>query len=50
MYALLASVSHTQLITSWVGNRLLPYVKIQKRTVQIHSPFNILTLPNWLTV
>ena len=50
MYALLASVSRTQLITSWVGNRLLPYVKIQKRTVQIHSPFNILTLPNWLTI
>ena len=25
-------------------------LKFQTRTVQIHPPFNILTLPNWLTV
>ena len=24
-------------------------LRFQTRTVQIHSPFNILTLPNWLT-
>ena len=28
IYALLASVSCTQLLTSWVGNRLLTYVKV----------------------
>jgi hypothetical protein len=28
MYALLASVSRTRLITSWTGKRLLPYVML----------------------
>jgi len=28
IYALLASVSRTQLLTSWVGNGLLTYVKV----------------------
>ena len=30
IYALLASVSRTQLIASWVGNGLLAYVKVSK--------------------
>jgi hypothetical protein len=30
MYSPLASVSRTQLVTSWVGRRLTPYVKISK--------------------
>jgi len=49
IYALLASVSCTQLLTSCVGNGLLTLM-FQTRTVQIHLPLNILTLPNWLTV
>jgi len=49
IYALLASVSCTQLLTSCVGNRLLTLM-FQTHTVQIHLPLNILTLPNWLTV
>jgi hypothetical protein len=51
LYALLASVSRTQLITSWVENRLLAYVKVSIFIqFQIHPPLNILTVPNWLTV
>jgi hypothetical protein len=46
------SVTYTRLITSWVENRLLDYVKFSNS----HSfkftppPLNILTVPNWLTV
>jgi hypothetical protein len=50
MYALLASVSRTQLITSWVENRLLAYVKFSKSHSSNPPPLNILPLPNWLTV
>ena len=51
MYALLASVSRTQLITSWVENRLLAWVRLLKLAqFEIHPPFNIRTLPNWLDV
>jgi len=49
MYALLALVSRTQLITSWVGDYFVT-LRIQTRPVQIHPPFNILTLPNWLSI
>jgi len=38
MYALLAWVSRTQLITSWAGNRLLPYVKISYSPSSDPSP------------
>jgi len=51
MYALLASASHTQLITSWVENRLLACVRFSKLVqFQIHPPLNILTVPDWLNV
>ena len=50
IYALLASVSCTQLLTSWVGNGLLTYVKVSNSHIQIHPHLNILTLPNWLAV
>jgi len=40
MHALLASVSRTQLITStsWVGNRLLPYLKVSNSHGSNPSP------------
>jgi len=38
MYALLASVSRTQLITSGVKNRLFPYVKISNLHSSNPSP------------
>jgi len=38
MYALLASVSRTHLITSWVGNRLISYVKISNSRRTNSSP------------
>jgi len=39
------------LLHPWVANRLPAYIKVSnKQTVQIHPTFNILTLPNWLTV
>jgi len=38
MYALLASISRRQLITSWVGNRLVPYVNISKSPSSNPSP------------
>ena len=51
MYALLASVSRTQLITPWVENRLLASVRFSKLVeFQIHTPLNILTVPDWLNV
>ena len=50
MYALLASVSRTQVITSWKGNRLIAYVKVSNSLSSNPPPFNILALPNWLTV
>ena len=51
MYALLASVSCTQHITSWVENRLLACVRFSKLIqFQIHPSLNILTVPNWLNV
>jgi hypothetical protein len=50
LYSLLPSASRTQLVTSTVINRLFLTLRFQTRTVQIHPPFNILTLPNWLTV
>jgi hypothetical protein len=50
MYAILASVSRTQLVTSSVGNILSLTLKFHKHTVQIHPPLNILTLSNWLAV
>jgi len=51
MYALLALVSCTQLITSWVENRLLVCGSFSK-LVQFHiHPFlNILSVPDWLNV
>ena len=49
IYALLSSVSCTQLIESWVENKLLAYVKISNSHSSIPSPFNILIPPNWLT-
>jgi hypothetical protein len=43
--SLLALVSSTQLVTSKVWNRLLPYVRFSKLVkFQIHPPLNILTL------
>jgi hypothetical protein len=51
MYALLASISRTQLVTSRVQNRLLTCVRFSKLTeFQIHPPLNILTVPDWLNV
>jgi hypothetical protein len=51
MYALLASVSRTQFITSWVENRLLTFVRFPIFIkFQIHPLLNILTVPNWLDV
>jgi hypothetical protein len=52
MYALLCSVSRTQLTTSGVKNRLLLYdIFIKLAQFQIHPPpLNILTVRNWLTV
>jgi len=38
MYALLASVSCTELISSWVGNGLLPYIKISNSPTSNPSP------------
>jgi len=50
MHALLASVSRAQLITSWVENRLLAWVRFSK-PIQFHSsPLKILPLPIWLNV
>jgi len=50
MHALLASVSRAQLITSWVENRLLAWVRYSK-PIQFHSsPLNILPVQNWLNV
>jgi len=44
-------VSRTQLITSWVENRILSCVRISKLAqFQIYSPLNILTVPDWLNV
>jgi len=40
IYALLASVSCTQLLTSWVENRLLNYVKVSN-SHQFNSIFSI---------
>ena len=49
MYALLASVSRTQLITSWVENKILAYVRFSKFVqFQIHPPLNIFLVPDWL--
>jgi len=51
MRALLALVSRTQLIPSWVANRLLACIRFSKLIqFQIHPPLNILTVPNWLNV
>jgi hypothetical protein len=51
MYALLALVSHTQLIPTWVEKRLLACIRFSKLVqFQIHPPLNILTVPNWLNV
>ena len=50
IYALLASVSCTQLLTSWVGNRLLTYVKASSSPSSNPPPFKYSYLPNWLTV
>jgi len=38
IYALLASVSHTQLFTSWVGNGLCTYVKVSNSHSSNPSP------------
>jgi len=38
MYALLASVSRTQLIASWVANGLLAYVKVSNPHSSNPSP------------
>jgi hypothetical protein len=51
MSALLASVSRTQHITSWVENRLLVCIRLSKLVqYQINPPLNILTVPNWINV
>jgi len=51
MYALVALISRTQLITSWVGKRLLACVTVSNSHSSYPSPtLNILILPNWLTV
>jgi hypothetical protein len=51
MYALLASVSRTKLVTSRVQNRLLACVRFSKLVqFQIHPLLNILTVPDWLNV
>jgi len=51
MYALLASESRTQPITSWVENRLLAWVRFLKLVqFQIHPRLNILNVPEWLNV
>jgi len=51
MYTLLVLVPRTQLIKSWVGNRLLPCVRFSKLAqFQIHPPLNILTVHDWLNV
>ena len=52
MYPLLASVSRTQPITSWVDNRLLACFSFSKLVqFQIHPPpLYILTVPEWLNV
>jgi hypothetical protein len=51
IYALLASVSSTQLITSWAESRLFDSVRFSK-LVQFHiyPRLNIFTLPEWLSV
>ena len=49
-HALLASVTRTQLNTSWVGNRIFPYVNISNSRSPNPPPLDIPTLPNWLTV
>ena len=38
IYALLASASGTQLLTSWVGNGLLTYVKVSNLHSSNQSP------------
>ena len=51
MYALLASVLHTQIIIYWVENRILAFVRFPKLVpFQIHPPLNIFIVPNWLSV
>jgi len=51
MSALLASVSSTQLTTSWAENRLLASVRFSKLVqFHIHPPLNIFTLAEWLNV
>jgi hypothetical protein len=51
MYALLALVSHTQHITSWVENRLHTCIRFSKLLqFQIHPPLNMFIFPNWLNV
>jgi len=47
MYALLASVSRTQLVISWVENRLLACVRFSK--LKFFPPY-ILTVPDSLNV
>jgi len=50
--ASLGIIYSTQLLTSWVGNGLLAYGKVSDwhRSNPSPHPFNILTVPNWLTV
>jgi hypothetical protein len=51
MCALLASVSRTQLVTSWVENRLLACVSFSKLVqFQSHPPLNIRIVPDRLNV
>jgi len=50
MYALLALVPRTQLITSGVKTDYSLTLKFQTCTFQIHPLLNILTVPNWLTI
>jgi len=51
IYALLASVSCTQLLTSWLGNRLLTYVKVlNSHSSSASPPLKYSYLPNWLAV
>jgi len=38
IYALLASVSFTQLLTPWLGNGLLAYVKVSNSHISNPSP------------
>jgi len=46
IYALLVSVSITQLITSWAENRLFATVRFSKLVqFHIHPSLNIFTLP-----